>query len=93
MKKMKFTVLFLCSALLLGSCGTMNNKAKGGIIGGGSGAAAGAIIGGLIGKGKGAAIGAAVGAAVGTGAGVAIGHKWTRRLPKLPRLKVPKWSR
>ena len=52
MKKMKFTVLFLCSALLLGSCGTMNNKAKGGIIGGGSGAAAGAIIGGLIGKGK-----------------------------------------
>lgn len=28
MKKMKFTVLFLCSALLLGSCGTMNNKAK-----------------------------------------------------------------
>lgn len=53
---MKFTVLLLCGALLLGSCGTMNNKAKGGIIGGGSGAAAGAIIGGLIGKGKGAAI-------------------------------------
>ena len=53
MKKMKFTVLLLCGALLLGSCGTMNNKAKGGIIGGGSGAAAGAIIGGLIGKGKG----------------------------------------
>lgn len=45
MKKMKFTVLLLCGALLLGSCGTMNNKAKGGIIGGGSGAAAGAIIG------------------------------------------------
>ena len=39
MKKMKFTVLLLCGALLLGSCGTMNNKAKGGIIGGGSGAA------------------------------------------------------
>ena len=38
----------------------MNNTAKGGVIGGGSGAAAGAIIGGLIGKGKGAAIGAAV---------------------------------
>ena len=36
MKKMKFTVLLLCGALLLGSCGTMNNKAKGGIIGGGS---------------------------------------------------------
>ena len=32
----------------------MNNTTKGGIIGGGSGAAAGAIIGGLFGKGKGA---------------------------------------
>ena len=93
MKKMKFTVLLLCGALLLGSCGTMNNKAKGGIIGGGSGAAAGAIIGGLIGKGKGAAIGAAVGAAVGTGAGLPSDTRWTRRLPKLPRLKAPKWSR
>ena len=88
MKKMKFTVLLLCGALLLGSCGTMNNKAKGGIIGGGSGAAAGAIIGGLIGKGKGAAIGAAVGVPA-----LPSDTRWTRRLPKLPRLKAPKWSR
>ena len=87
MKKMKFTVLFLCSALLLGSCGTMNNKAKGGIIGGGSGAAAGAIIGGLIGKGKGAAIGAAVGAAVGTGAGVAIGHKMDKKAAEAAKIE------
>ena len=53
----------------------MTNTAKGGMIGGGSGAALGAIIGGVVGHGKGAAIGAAVGAAVGTGAGVLIGKK------------------
>lgn len=53
----------------------MNNTAKGGLIGGGSGAGAGALIGGLIGKGKGAAIGAGVGAIVGAGAGVLIGRK------------------
>ena len=79
MKKMKFTVLLLCGALLLGSCGTMNNKAKGGIIGGGSG--------GLIGKGKGAAIGAAVGAAVGTGAGVAIGHKMDKKAAEAAKIE------
>ena len=53
----------------------MNNTTKGGLIGGGGGAALGAIIGGIAGHGKGAAIGAAVGAAVGTGAGVLIGKK------------------
>ena len=52
MKKMRITALLLSCAIMLGSCGTMNNTAKGGVIGGGSGAAAGAIIGGLIGKGK-----------------------------------------
>ena len=49
MKKMKMTAFLLSGAILLGSCGTMNNTTKGGIIGGGSGAAAGAIIGGLFG--------------------------------------------
>ena len=83
MKKIKISVLLLSGAILLGSCSTMNNTAKGGVIGGGSGAAAGAIIGGLIGKGKGAAIGAAVGAAVGTGAGVAIGHKMDKKAAEL----------
>ena len=78
MKKFKFAaILVLCASMLLPSCGTtnLNNTAKGGIIGGTSGAGVGALIGGLIGKGKGAGIGAAVGAAVGTGAGVLIGKK------------------
>ena len=57
------------------------------MIGGGSGAAAGAIIGGLIGKGKGAAIGAAVGAAVGTGAGVAIGHKMDKKAAEAAKIE------
>ena len=65
----------------------MNNTAKGGVIGGGSGAAAGAIIGGLIGKGKGAAIGAAVGAAVGTGAGVTIGHKMDKKAAEAAKIE------
>ena len=60
--------------MALGGCG-MNNTAKGGLIGAGSGAALGALVGGVVGHGKGAAIGAAVGAAVGTGAGVLIGKK------------------
>ena len=74
MKKNKYILLLLCGSLILSSCG-MTNTAKGGMIGGGSGAALGALIGGVAGKGKGAAIGAAVGAAVGTGAGVLIGKK------------------
>ncbi|MDY3266659.1 MAG: OmpA family protein [Phocaeicola sp.] len=74
MKTSKSMVFLLSAGLLLSSCG-MNNTAKGGLIGGGSGAALGAIIGGIAGNGKGAAIGAAVGAAVGTGAGVLIGKK------------------
>ena len=79
MKNLKVIDGLLCAGILLSSCGTMNNTAKGGIIGGGSGTAAGAIIGGLIGKGKGAAIGAAVGAVVGTSAGVVIGRKMDKK--------------
>lgn len=75
MKKMNYMAILLSGSLLLSSCGTMNNTAKGGLIGGGSGAALGAIIGGIAGHGKGAAIGAAVGAAVGSGAGALIGKK------------------
>lgn len=74
MKKTKFTALLLCVTMILSGCG-MNNTAKGGLIGGGGGAALGALIGGLAGKGKGAAIGAAIGTAVGAGAGVLIGKK------------------
>lgn len=87
MKQMKTTVFILSGALLLASCGTMNNTTKGGIIGGGSGAAAGAIIGGLIGKGKGAAIGAAVGAAVGTGTGVIIGKKMDKKAAEAAQIE------
>lgn len=87
MKQMKTTAFILSGALLLASCGTMNNTTKGGIIGGGSGAAAGAIIGGLLGKGKGAAIGAAVGAAVGTGTGVIIGKKMDKKAAEAAQIE------
>ena len=87
MKQMKLTALLLSGAILVASCGTMNNTAKGGIIGGGSGAAAGAIIGGLLGKGKGAAIGAAIGAAVGTGAGVVIGKKMDKKAAEAAKIQ------
>ena len=73
-KTTNIVALLLSGCLILSGCG-MSNTAKGGLIGGGGGAALGARVGGLAGKGKGAAIGAAVGAAVGTGAGVLIGKK------------------
>ena len=63
MKKTKIMALLLSATLVFSGCGNMNNTAKGGLIGGGGGAALGAIIGGIAGHGKGAAIGAAVGAA------------------------------
>ncbi len=74
MKGMKISVIALSAALLLSGC-SMSNKAKGGLIGGGGGAALGALIGQLAGDGKGAAIGAGVGAAIGAGAGILIGNK------------------
>lgn len=75
MKKMSLMAIVLSGSLIVSSCGTMSNTAKGGAIGAGSGAAIGAILGGVIGHGKGAAIGAAIGTAVGSGAGVLIGKK------------------
>lgn len=86
MKKIKLMALFLSVALVLGSCGTMNNTAKGGVIGGGSGAALGAIIGGIAGKGKGAAIGAAIGTVVGGGAGVLIGRKMDKKAAEAAKI-------
>ena len=74
-RNVKVAAVFMSGLIVLSGCG-MSNTAKGGLIGGGAGAAAGAGVGYLIGKnGKGAAIGAAVGAAVGTGAGLLIGKK------------------
>ena len=69
--------------LLTASCSSWTNTGKGALIGGGSGAAAGAGIGALIGGGKGAGIGAAIGAAVGTGAGVLIGKKMDKQKKEL----------
>ena len=77
----------LCAGMLASGCGTMNNTAKGGIIGGTSGTAAGALIGGLVGKGKGAAIGAAVGAVVGTGTGVIIGRKMDKKAEEAAKIE------
>lgn len=86
MKKVKFMALLLSVALVFGSCASMNNTAKGGVIGGGSGAALGAIIGGIAGKGKGAAIGAAIGTAVGGGAGVLIGRKMDKKAAEAAKI-------
>ena len=74
MTKFKFMALAMSVLMLPPSCGTATKN--GALIGGGSGAAVGALVGGLIGKNTtGALIGAGVGAAVGTGAGVLIGKK------------------
>ena len=80
--KVKFFKLFsiaLCALFVLSGCQSMNNTAKGGLIGGGGGAALGALVGTLVSgksdKGKGAAIGAAIGATVGAGTGVIIGKR------------------
>ena len=78
-KSLKFLSIILCVSLVFSGCGSMNNTTKGGVIGGGSGAAIGAIIGHLVSgksdKGKGMLIGAAIGTAVGTGTGVLIGNR------------------
>lgn len=75
--KNQFKVLGIALSVLvvLSGCGA-SNTTKGGLIGGGGGAALGALVGNLIGKNaKGTVIGAAIGTAVGTTAGVLIGKK------------------
>jgi outer membrane protein OmpA-like peptidoglycan-associated protein len=63
-------------AVMFTSCASLNQTAKGSMIGGSSGAAVGAGIGALIGKdGKSAGIGAAIGTAVGAGIGAIIGKR------------------
>ncbi len=81
MKKVKILSALLSFSLVFGGC-NMSNTAKGGLIGGGSGAALGAIVGQIAGKGKGAVIGAAIGTAVGAGAGVIIGRKMDKAAEK-----------
>ena len=74
MKGMKFYAGALCAAMMFSGC-SMNNTAKGGLLGGAGGAALGGLVGALVGNGKGAAIGAAIGTTLGAGAGVIIGNK------------------
>lgn len=62
----------LCVLMMLTGCGTMNNTAKGGLIGAGGGAVLGAIVGKIAGN---TAVGAAVGTAVGAGTGAIIGRR------------------
>lgn len=63
----------------------MNKATKGGLLGAGGGAAAGALLGGLLGGGRGTAAGAILGAAVGGGAGALIGRKMDRQAADLQR--------
>ena len=82
---MKKTLCVLLSAMLMlgiSGCGSMNNATKGGLIGGGGGAAIGAGIGALIGKGKGAAIGAVAGGVAGT----LIGKKMDKQARELAQI-------
>ena len=86
---MKKTLCLLLSAMLMlgiSGCGSMNNATKGGLIGGGGGAAIGAGIGALIGKGKGAAIGGAIGAVAGGVAGTLIGKKMDKQARELAQI-------
>jgi len=86
---MKKNLCLLLSALLMlgvSGCGSMNNATKGGLIGGGGGAAIGAGIGALIGKGKGAAIGGAIGAIAGGVAGTLIGKKMDKQARELAQI-------
>ena len=61
MKKMNSMAILLSACLVFSGCG-MTNTAKGGMIGGGSGAALGAVMWGVVGHGKGGWIGLCVGA-------------------------------
>ena len=86
MKSINSMAVLLSACLVFSGCG-MTNTAKGGLIGGGGGAALGALVGGVIGHGKGAAIGAAVGTAVGAGAGVLIGKKMDKAAAQAEKIE------
>ncbi len=72
MKFLKSISVALCVAILMGSCSSMNNTAKGSMIGAAGGAALGLLIGHFAGN---KAIGTAVGTAVGAGTGAIIGNR------------------
>ena len=84
----KFILLAACATMILSSCGTWSNLAKGDAIGGGSGAAVGAGVGALLGKdAKSAAIGSAIGAIVGTGVGAIIGDRMDKKAEELAAIE------
>ncbi len=68
----KSMTIALCAAMILSGCASMNNTAKGSVIGAAGGAALGLLIGHLAGN---KAVGTAVGTAVGAGTGAVIGRR------------------
>ena len=90
MKTNKTLTTIMIAGIMSGSCATMNNTTKGGLIGGGTRAAVGAGVGALAGNGKGALIGAAIGGVVGAGAGVLIGNKMDKQKAELERIEGAK---
>ena len=86
---MKKTIAILaCAMTVLTGCATLNNLAKGSLIGGVGGGAVGAGVGAAIGGDKGAAIGAAIGTAVGAGAGAIIGNVMDKKAEELAALEA-----
>ena len=86
---MKITIAILaCAMTVLTGCATLNNLAKGSLIGGVGGGAVGAGVGAAIGGDKGAAIGAAIGTAVGAGAGAIIGNVMDKKAEELAALEA-----
>lgn len=71
-KFFKSMTIALCAAMVLSGCASMNNTAKGSMIGAAGGAALGLLIGHLAGN---KAVGTAVGTAVGAGTGAVIGRR------------------
>ncbi|MDP4184123.1 MAG: OmpA family protein [Bacteroidota bacterium] len=80
MKNFKVFMAIVLSASMLFSCKSLNNTAKGGMIGTGAGALVGAGIGKLAGN---TAVGAIIGAAVGGTTGVLIGHYMDKQVKEL----------
>lgn len=69
---LKTFMVALCAAMVLSGCSSLNNTAKGSMLGAAGGAALGLLVGHFAGN---KAIGAAVGTAVGAGTGAIIGHR------------------
>ena len=84
----KAIAILACAMTVLTGCATLNNLAKGSLIGGVGGGAVGAGVGAAIGGDKGAAIGAAIGTAVGAGAGAIIGNVMDKKAEELAALEA-----